>query len=191
MTYLDVQWRHLCTCHLLTPRRYPASVKEVLFGRTPFVQTARRCCSKPREATVPQGIIIFLAQRINKNNDNNNGPWQRTKKAVGKEGDGDTSCIWCTWNGPKRLKKRTGRTGRIEIILITLLKIARIFRKVLETRGDCCHVTSSERLRANTGVKKLVSSEIIMIIIINSKCWLFVDRNETINNIKSECSKLA
>ena len=34
------------------------------------------------------------------------GPCLRTKKAVKHESDGDTSCNWCTWNGPQSFGKR-------------------------------------------------------------------------------------
>ena len=27
------------------------------------------------------------------------------------EGDGDTSCGWCTWNDPQRIGRETGRFG--------------------------------------------------------------------------------
>ena len=27
------------------------------------------------------------------------------------EGDGDTSCGWCTWDDPKKIGKGTGRLG--------------------------------------------------------------------------------
>ena len=33
----------------------------------------------------------------------------RNKKAVEPEGDGDTNCNWCTWNGAQRLGKKFGR----------------------------------------------------------------------------------
>ena len=33
------------------------------------------------------------------------------KKAVENEGDGDTNCDKCTWNGPQRLRKRNGGDG--------------------------------------------------------------------------------
>ena len=39
------------------------------------------------------------------------GPRQITKNVVGHEGDGDTSCNLCTWNGPQNFGKRTGRVG--------------------------------------------------------------------------------
>ena len=44
---------------------------------------------------------------------------QRTKKAGEYEGDDDTNCNWCVWNGPKKLGKKTGRMeirGRIKTI---------------------------------------------------------------------------
>ena len=66
-------------------------------------------------------------------------PCQRTKKAVEHhEGDGDTSCNWCAWNGPQML--RVGGLeieGQIETIQTTaLLRSARILRRVLEIWGD-------------------------------------------------------
>ena len=36
-------------------------------------------------------------------------PCSRTKKAMEREGDGDTYYNWCAQNGPQRLRKRTGR----------------------------------------------------------------------------------
>ena len=39
------------------------------------------------------------------------GVCQRKKKAAEYESDGDTSCKWCTWNGPQSFGKGTGRTG--------------------------------------------------------------------------------
>ena len=38
-------------------------------------------------------------------------PCQRTKKAVEPEGEGDTNCNWCSWNGSQRLGKGSGRVG--------------------------------------------------------------------------------
>ena len=40
------------------------------------------------------------------------GPCQRTKKIVehdydDDDDDGDTNCNWCTWNGLKKLKRKT------------------------------------------------------------------------------------
>ena len=44
--------------------------------------------------------------------------------------------------------------GRVETIQTsTMLRLARILRRVLETRGDFCHSDSSEKLPANAGVK--------------------------------------
>ena len=43
----------------------------------------------------------------------------RTKKAVEREGDGDTNCSWCTWNGPKEFERKLGELeigGRIVTI---------------------------------------------------------------------------
>ena len=44
--------------------------------------------------------------------------------------------------------------GRVETIQTTaLLMTAWIVRRVLETRGDCCHSNSSERPSSNVDVK--------------------------------------
>ena len=37
--------------------------------------------------------------------------FERTKKIVEHEGDGNTNCKWNTWNGPQRLGKGTGRVN--------------------------------------------------------------------------------
>ena len=29
-----------------------------------------------------------------------------------REGDGDSSCNWCTWNNPQTIGKSTGRLGK-------------------------------------------------------------------------------
>ena len=36
---------------------------------------------------------------------------KRSKKAMGLEGDGDTSCIWRAWIDPQKLGKGAGRVG--------------------------------------------------------------------------------
>ena len=36
---------------------------------------------------------------------------QTTEKAVEHEGDGETSCNWCTWNGPQGFEKEMGGSG--------------------------------------------------------------------------------
>ena len=65
-------------------------------------------------------------------------------------------------------------------------------RRVLETWGDL--LSLSERPPANPDMKNLQGVSIIIMIIIsqqNSRCRLCGDRDETINHIISECSKLA
>ena len=37
--------------------------------------------------------------------------FERIKNALEDEGDGDTSCDWCTRNGPQKLGKGAGRVG--------------------------------------------------------------------------------
>ena len=37
--------------------------------------------------------------------------YQRTKKAVKYEGDWNTNCNWCPWNGSLKFGKRDGRVG--------------------------------------------------------------------------------
>ena len=77
--------------------------------------------------------------------------YQRTKKAVEYEGDSDTNCNWCTWNGSQRLGKGPGKVGNQRMIT-ALLRPAGILRRILET---CCHKDSSERPSVNAGVKDL------------------------------------
>ena len=65
------------------------------------------------------------------------GPCQRIENAVEYEGESDTNCCECTWNGPKNLEKRLENLeirGRIETIQTTaLLQSTRIVRRVLQT----------------------------------------------------------
>ena len=37
------------------------------------------------------------------------GPGKKTKKTVEYEGNGDSICCWCTWNGLCRYGNGTGR----------------------------------------------------------------------------------
>ena len=39
------------------------------------------------------------------------GPCQKIKISVEPEGEGDSNCSWCVWNGPQSPRKRTWRTG--------------------------------------------------------------------------------
>ena len=62
----------------------------------------------------------------------------RTKqKTVEPEGDGDTNCRWCAWDGPQKPGKRLEELeirGRVEILQTTeLLKSVIFFKKILET----------------------------------------------------------
>ena len=79
---------------------------------------------------------------------------------------------------------------RVEDIQTTaLMRLARILRRVLgET---CCHSNSNEKQSANAGGKNSQKSKIIDKTQQNSQCRLCGDRDETINHIISECSKLA
>ena len=55
---------------------------------------------------------IFLFQWTKKQKDGQIlGSCQRAEEAIEPEGDGDTTCIWCTWNSPQRPGKETGDTG--------------------------------------------------------------------------------
>ena len=38
-------------------------------------------------------------------------PCKRTKTVMEHGGDGDTDCIWCTWNDPQLLGNEAGRVG--------------------------------------------------------------------------------
>ena len=66
--------------------------------------------------------------------------WQRTKKAMGHESNGDTNYYWRAWNGPQRLGKGLEDldiTERNEIIEITaLLRSPKIVWRIPETGGD-------------------------------------------------------
>ena len=132
------------------------------------------------------------------------------------EGDGVTSCNWCTWNDSLKLSKRAGgvgnrRTSR-DHSFTALLRSARILRSILDTRGDLLSLrlqwkTPSLRLRlCGDRVKTLTRSKLIIIIIKqrlnyikaeinytqqNSKCRLCGEREETINHVISKCCKLA
>ena len=57
-----------------------------------------------------------------------------------QDGDGDSSCGWCTWDNPQRIGKSTGRLEIREVVetiqTTALERSARILRNVLETRED-------------------------------------------------------
>ena len=59
------------------------------------------------------------------------------KNSVEHEGDSDTDCSRCPWNGLQILRKETGgleTKGRIKIIQTTaLLELPRILRRALES----------------------------------------------------------
>ena len=75
----------------------------------------------------------------------------RELKKVEREGDGDTSCICCTWNRSEKGMEQLEINGRIEIIqTTTLLKSAKILKRVLETWEDS---DSSESTPAKAGVE--------------------------------------
>ena len=61
-------------------------------------------------------------------------PARELKRTVEQEGDGDTNCIWYTWNGLQRLEKRLKEQEirrRIESIPTTVLfRLFRILRGV-------------------------------------------------------------
>ena len=61
---------------------------------------------------------------------------RKLEKTVEHEGNGDTNCIWCTWNslGKKDLKERLEESeirGRIETIQTTAL--SRSTRRIQQT----------------------------------------------------------
>ena len=57
---------------------------------------------------------------------------RKKNKTVRHEGDGDTNCSWCTWNGLQRIRKETRRTGNQR--KTTALQItASILRRALKT----------------------------------------------------------
>ena len=79
--------------------------------------------------------------------------------------------------------------GQAETIQTTaLLRSARILRRALETWGDLLSSNSIEKPSANSGMKNSKRSNNTQQ---NCKCRLCRDRDETINHIISECSKLA
>ena len=98
---------------------------------------------------------------------------------------------------------------RVETIqTTTLLRTARILRRVLEIEETCCHSESSEKPSAYADVKNRETESLLIAAQDNtirtnhikarrdktqqnSKCRLCGDRDETINHIISECSKLA
>ena len=71
-------------------------------------------------------------------------PCQRTKKKKKKkkkaeqhDGNGDTNCKWCCWNGLQRRLEELEIRGRIEPIeTTTLLRSAKILGRIQETLGD-------------------------------------------------------
>ena len=70
----------------------------------------------------------------------------KKETTVEHEGDGDTNCSRCTWNGPQRLERKTVGIGyqrkKNETFQTTaLLGLARILRRVLETWGDLLSFT--------------------------------------------------
>ena len=82
------------------------------------------------------------------------------------EGYGDTNCCWCTWNNlqiPEKESEGTEDQGKNWIYLHnSAVKINKNSKK--RPKETCCHSDSSERPPANTGVKKLTRSRIIIII---------------------------
>ena len=72
-------------------------------------------------------------------------------------GDNYTDCDWCFGTVVKGLLKGLEDLevgGRVKTIQTTaLLRMARILRRVPETRGDCYHSNSSKRPSANTDLK--------------------------------------
>ena len=81
------------------------------------------------------------------------------------EGDGDTSCNWCTWNNPQRIDKgtrrhRNQRTSRDH----RDYRIIKIGQNTEKSSGDLSRLTvthkSGEKSSANASVKHFQKSEI-------------------------------
>ena len=67
----------------------------------------RNCILQDFTVSADNRVKIKESEKINKYLDLP----RELKKAVEHEGEDDTNCSWCTWNGPKRLEIKTEGTG--------------------------------------------------------------------------------
>ena len=87
------------------------------------------------------------------------------KKIMEHESDDDTNYKRCFWHCHQRFDTGTGGLGkkkkrRVETIQITeLLRLARIMRRVLETRGDLLSLELQWKTMANAGVENSKNSK--------------------------------
>ena len=86
------------------------------------------------------------------------------------EGDGDANCSWRTWNAHQRIGTRNWKCWKSEEELRPSKLHHRPGYREESWRPEetCCHPDSNEQPSADTGVKNLKRSEIIIIIIITS-----------------------
>ena len=76
------------------------------------------------------------------------------KKTMEHEGDGDTNCIWCTWNNPQRLVKGAERLGNKRTSGDNSdYSIIKIGQNTEKSPGNLKKRAVSEKPSANTGVK--------------------------------------
>ena len=66
---------------------------------------------------------------------------QRAEKAVEHEGDNDTDCSCCPWNGPKSSGKETEKTGDQRKSRNSIVKIGQNIKKSL---GDFRRLTVTQ-----------------------------------------------
>ena len=122
---------------------------------------------------------------VNNNNNNNNDNCLGIEETVEHESDVNTNVIGALGTVTKGLIKGLEDLeikGRVETIQTTaLLRLARILRRVLENRGDLLSVN----LLWKTIRLRRYKNSLAELIIINSKCRLYDDRDKTINHIKS------
>ena len=107
-----------------------------------------------------------------------------------QEGDCDTNCKRGTRNDtPRLLKSRESENEPMPFKLHYCWDQREYWEESWKPEESCCHSDSSERPLANAGVKN--SHEWNNNNNNNNNNRLCSDRDETINHIISECSKLA
>ena len=109
------------------------------------------------------------------------------------EGDGGISCNRFTWNDFKMIGKGTGKIGNQKTSRNhPSYSFVKISQNIEKSPGDLRRIAVSQtpvkdHELALVGKKNLQIITITTVII----CRLYGDRDETINHIISECSKLA
>ena len=81
------------------------------------------------------------------------------KKDIEHEGDGDTNCKYCIWNGSQRLGKKTEEISEEESRPSKLQHgwdWPEYWEKSWRPEETCCHSGSSERSPASACVKNLL-----------------------------------